>query len=166
MDSTGNPLSFSQESGIELGSVRQGQDKVWEQAPFPRGDDVHVVLGENLPAGTKTIDRVVFRDGVVESQKSIDLTALTYQSPGALESRISGCVHDLEHYKGQPRVRSGFLMIDRQIQEKILHIGIKDGSMSAEQKAVFEKVGKQIQNYNDKLLPGQAPITLKVTVVK
>jgi len=43
---------------------------------------------------------------------------------------------------------------------------LRDGSMSPEQKAVFEKVGKQIQKYNDKLLPGQAPITLKVTVVK
>lgn len=166
MDSTGKALSFSEDSGIELGTVRQGQDKVWEQAPFPRGDDIHVVLGENLPPGTKTIDRVVFRDGIAESQKSLDLGAATYQNPAALESRLSTCLHDLEIYKGQPRARSGFTMNDRQIQEKILHIGIKDGSMTAEQKKVFEKIGKQIVDYNDKLLPGQAPITLKVTVVK
>lgn len=166
MDSTGNPLSFSKESGIELGSARQGQDKVWEQAPFPRGDDVHVALGENLPAGTKTIDRVVIRDGVVESQKSIDLEAPTYQNPGALESRLSGCVHDLEHYRGQQRIRSGFQMREPQIYEKVLHLGIKNGAMTEEQKAVFEKVGKAIQKYNDALPPGKAPITLKVTVVK
>lgn len=129
-------------------------------------NDVHVILGENLPPGTKTIDRVVFRDGVVESQKSIDLSSPTYQAPGALESRLSGCVHDLEIYRGQMKARAGFQMDDLQVQEKILHIGIKDGSMTAEQKAVFDKVGKQVQDYNDKLLPGKAPITLKVTVVK
>jgi len=38
--------------------------------------------------------------------------------------------------------------------------------MTAEQKAVFEKVGKQVQNYNENLPMGKAPIKLKVTIVK
>ena len=166
MDSAGKPLSFDQESGIELGTVRQGQDKVWEQAPFPRGDDIHVVLGENLPAGTKTIDRVVFKDGIAEGQKSIDLTADTYALPNKLESKLRGYVHDMELYKGQKTARMDFKMQEQEIDQKILHIGIKDGAMTPEQKAVFEKVGKQIQEYNAALPVGKAPLKLKVTVVK
>lgn len=53
-----------------------------------------------------------------------------------------------------------------EIDEKILHIGIKDGSMTAEQKAVFESVGKEVHNYNNNLPLGSAPLKLKVTVVK
>lgn len=166
MDSTGKALSFSQESGIELGAVRQGQDKVWEQAPFPRGDDIHVGLGENLPSGTKTIDRLVFKDGIVESQKSIDLTAPSYESPQKLESKLTDYVHKLETYKGQLKERAGLRLREDRIESKILHVGINDGSMTAEQKAVFEKVGKAVQNYNENLPAGKAPIKLKVTVVK
>ncbi len=166
MDSTGKALSFSEESGIELGTAKQGQDKVWQQAPFPRGDDIHVGLGENLPPGTKTIDRLVFKDGIVESQKSIDLKSPSYESPQKLESKLTDYVHKLEMYKGQPKKRSGPRFGEDEIENKILHIGINDRVMTAEQKAVFEKVGKSVQQYNENLPAGKAPIKLKVTVVK
>lgn len=166
VDATGKTLSFSEESGIELGAVRQGPDKVWDQAPFPRGDDVHVVLGENLPAGTKTIDRVVFKDGIAEGQKSIDLSAESYALPNKLESKLRGYMFDMQLYEGQPRQRMSFTMKKYEIEEKVLHIGIKDGQMTSEQKSVFEKVGKEIQDYNQNLPIGMAPLKLKVTVVK
>ncbi|TXH03397.1 MAG: hypothetical protein E6R05_03145 [Candidatus Moraniibacteriota bacterium] len=166
VDATGKALKFSQESGIEVGELRLGPDKVWEQAPFPRGHDVHVVLGENLPAGTKTIDRVVFKDGIAEGQKSIDLRADSYSDPKKFESKLRGYVHDLELYKGQKKFRMSFRMQQQEIEQKILHIGIKNGSISEEQKEVFEKVGRQIQQYNANLPIGKAPIKLKVTVVK
>jgi hypothetical protein len=57
-------------------------------------------------------------------------------------------------------------MQQQEIEQKILHIGIKNGSISEEQKEVFEKVGRQIQQYNANLPIGKAPIKLKVTVVK
>lgn len=166
VDAAGKALKFSQESGIEVGELRLGPDKLWDQAPFPRGNDVHVVLGENLPAGTKTIDRVVFRDGIAEGQKSIDLTADTYAFPNRLESKLKGYVHDMELYKGQKRFRMSFRMQQQEIEQKILHIGIKNGSMSDSQKEVFEKIGKQILQYNADLPIGKAPIKLRVTVVK
>ncbi len=166
VDAAGKTLRFSEESGIEVGDLRLGQDKVWEQGIFPRGNDVHVVLGENLPAGTKTIDRVVFRDGIAEGQKSIDLTADSYAFPNRLESKLRGYVHDMELYKGQKRFRMSFRMQQQEIEQKILHIGIKNGSITEPQKEVFEKIGKQIQQYNADLPVGKAPIKLKVTVVK
>jgi hypothetical protein len=166
VDATGKALGFSKESGIEVGAARLGQDKVWDQAPFPRGNDVHVGLGENLPAGTKTIDRLAYKDGIVESQKSIDLTAPTYDEPQKLESKLTDYIHKLEIYRGQPTKRSGPRFGEDDIQSKILHIGISDGSMTAEQKAVFEKVGKAVQDYNENLPLGKAPIKLKVTIVR
>ncbi|MBZ0188008.1 MAG: hypothetical protein K8F91_17305, partial [Candidatus Obscuribacterales bacterium] len=105
-------------------------------------------MGENLPSGTKTIDRLIFKDGIVESQKSIDLTAPSYEMPQRLESKLTDYVHKLETYKWQPKKRTGPRFGEDEIESKILHIGIKDGSMTAEQKAVFEKVGKQVLDYN------------------
>ena len=64
MDSTGNPLSFSKESGIELAFVRQGQDGVWQQAPFPRGDDVHVVLGRTCLQGQRRLIELCSKMGL------------------------------------------------------------------------------------------------------
>jgi len=66
----------------------------------------------------------------------------------------------------QPTKRSGPRFGEDEIECKILHIGVKDGSMTAEQRAVFEKVGKQVRDYNENLPMGKAPIKLKVTVVK
>lgn len=166
VDATGKALKFSEESGIELGELRLGQDKVWEQAPFPRGNDVHVVLGENLPAGTKTIDRVVIRDGIAEGQKSIDLTADSYNNPAKLESKLKGYIWDMQLYSGHEKRRMSFRLLERQINEKVLHIGIRDGSITNAQREVFEKLGKGIQEYNKKLPFNKAPLKIKVTVVK
>ncbi|MBZ0188010.1 MAG: hypothetical protein K8F91_17315 [Candidatus Obscuribacterales bacterium] len=162
----GKPLQFTEESGIEMGMVRQGPDKLWEQAPFPRGDDVQVALGENLPAGTKTIDRVTFRDGVVESQKSIDLTAPSYDSPAKLESKLNDYVRKIQDYEGQPKPRQCFQMQRSQIDEKILHFGIPDGALTPQQIKVFEDVGRQVLKDNAALPPDKPPLKIKVTVLK
>ena len=100
-------------------------------------------------------------------QISLNVTIIFRKSVAFIDqSDINGCFHDLETYEGQMRARVGFQMNERQIQEKILHFGIQDNVMTAEQKSIFEKVGKAIQQYNDTLPPGKAPIVLKVTVVR
>ena len=81
----------------------------------------------------------MFKDGIVEGQKSIDLEAPTYQSPGALESKLRGYTHDMQIYDGQKKARMNFKMKEQEIEQKILHIGIKNGSMTPQQKTVFEK---------------------------
>ena len=166
VDATGKALSFSEESGIELGEVRLRPDKLWDQPAFPRGNDVHVVLGENLPACTKTIDRVIFKDGIAEGQKSIDLTADSYVDSRQLESKLKSYVSGMQQYKGQPRARVSFQMQEYEIEQKVLHIGIRDGSMTPQQREIFEKIGMQIQRYNEALPVYKAPLKLKVTVVK
>ncbi len=57
-------------------------------------------------------------------------------------------------------------LTEQEIEQKVLHIGIKNGSMTDEQKRVFEKVGKGLQQYNDNLPIGKAPLKIKVTVAK
>ena len=166
-DSTGKSLSFSEESGIQLEQTRPGQDNVWDQVPVVRGNDVHVGLGENLPSNTKTIDKIVFKDGVAESIKSINPKDVSYASEKAFESKLQTYVNDLEQYAGrQTRSRQGLQWRESYIEEKILHIGIPDGAISPDQIEALENVGKRVAQYNENLPLGKAPIKIKVTVLK
>ena len=166
VDAAGKALKFSEESGIELATARPGQDGLWKEVPMVRGNEVHVGLRENLPSGTKTIDRVQVKDGVVESIKSIDPRSPSYESPTGFESKITDYLHKLEIYKGQNKSRQGFKMLEKQIEEKLLHLGIPDGSLNEAQIAVLNKIGKQVMQYNANLRFGEMPIKIKVTVLK
>ncbi len=57
LDACGKALTFGEESEMKIGAARAGQDQVWDRAPVHRGNDVRVVLGENLPSGFKTLDQ-------------------------------------------------------------------------------------------------------------
>jgi hypothetical protein len=144
-----------------------GQDGLWQEVPVIRGNDVHVGLGENLPANTKTIDRIVFRDGVAESIKSIDPRELSYATERGFESKIESFLDDLENYKGrQTKSQRGLQLRERQISEKVLHLGIPDNALNSKQIAVLENIGKRLVQYNEQLPFGRAPIKIKVTVLK
>jgi hypothetical protein len=167
LDISGNLLSFEKSSGIELNTARLGQDGLWQEVPVIRGNDVHVGLGENLPANTKTIDRIVFRDGVAESIKSIDPRELSYATERGFESKIESFLDDLENYKGrQTKSQRGLQLRERQISEKVLHLGIPDNALNSKQIAVLENIGKRLVQYNEQLPFGRAPIKIKVTVLK
>jgi hypothetical protein len=166
MDATGKALSFSKDSGIELGAVRPGQDRLWQEVPMVRGNEAHVGLGENLPTGTKTIDRVVIKDGIAESIKSIDPRLDSYKDLSAFRNKLNEYVRKMEFYEGQPRRKQGFQMSKHQIDLKVLHFGIPDGALSSDQLKVFEDVGRRIMHYNSSLPVDKAPIKLKVTVLK
>lgn len=167
VDATGKTLSFTEESGIELCNARPGQDNLWNQVPIARGNDVHVGLRENLPSNTKTIDRIVFRDGVAESIKSIDPRDVSYSTGNGFENKINTYLDHLEQYRGrQTKSQQGLQLRERQIQEKILHIGIPDGALTSQQVNVLENIGKQLMGYNKSLSFGKAPIRIKVTVLQ
>lgn len=166
LDATGKPLTFSEDSGIELATARPGQDKLWEQPPVIRGDDVHVGLRENLPSGTKTIDRIVFKDGIAESIKSIDPRLDSYLDPSKFRNKLNEFVHKMELYEGQPNKRAGFKCTQDQIEEKIIHLGIPEGALNPDQVKVLEEVGRGVMKYNQSLPVDKAPIKIKVTVLQ
>ncbi len=166
VDTTGKALGFSKESGIELGVARPGQDGLWQEVPVVSGNEVHVGLGENLPSGTKTIDRVVIRDGVAESIKSIDPRLDSYRQPSDFRNKINDYLSKIEIYEGQPRRRQSFQMKKDQIEQKILHLGIPDGALTSQQVKVLEDLGRQVMKSNLSLPPDKAPLKIKVTVLK
>jgi hypothetical protein len=58
---------------------------------------------------------------------------------------------------GQKRPWGGYTANPDKIQEKLLHIGIPDGTMTDGQKAIFEQVGRRAK---------QLEIRIRVTVIK
>jgi hypothetical protein len=167
VDAAGKALKFSEESGIKLNHARPGQDNLWSQAPVTRGLDVHVGLGENLPANTKTIDRIHVKDGIATSIKSIEPRDISYQQPGAFESKLRGYIHELEMYKGrQTKTGRGLQLQEDEIDEKVLHIGIPDGAITETQVASLESLGKAVMQYNSTKPFDSAPIRIEVTILK
>jgi hypothetical protein len=140
---------------------------LWSQAPVTRGLDVHVGLGENLPANTKTIDRIHVKDGIATSIKSIEPRDISYQQPGAFESKLRGYIHELEMYKGrQTKTGRGLQLQEDEIDEKVLHIGIPDGAITETQVASLESLGKAVMQYNSTKPFDSAPIRIEVTILK
>jgi hypothetical protein len=167
VDAAGKALKFSDESGIKLNQARLGQDNLWAQTPVTRGLDVHVGLGENLPANTKTIDRIHVKDGIATSIKSIEPRDVSYQQTGAFESKLRGYVHELEIYKGRlTKAGRGLQIQEDEIDEKVLHIGIPDGAISTRQVASLESIGKAVMEYNATKPFDKAPIRIEVTILK
>lgn len=166
MDATGKALAFSKESGIELGAARLGQDGVWQEVPIVRGNEIHVGLFENLPTGTKTIDRVVIKDGIAESIKSIDPRLDSYLEPSTFRNKLNSYVQKMQDYEGQPSRRAGFQIRKDDIDQKILHFGIPDGALTPQQIKVLEDLGRQVLKDNALLPPDQVPLKIKVTVLK
>lgn len=47
----------------------------------------------------------------------------------------------------------------------VLHIGIPNGAMTAEQKEIFEKIGRKILDYNTQN-PDKPPIIMSLEVIR
>ena len=108
----------------------------WSLGPGPRGLAIEDALGGNLPAGFKTFDR--FADGVATSIKSVDLSASSYQSAGALTSRLSGYVDSVAAFDNYSL--SGFSLSSSEISNRALEIAIQQGVGSSAQMAALNNV--------------------------
>jgi hypothetical protein len=109
---------------------------LWSLGPGPRGLAIEDALGGNLPAGFKTFDR--FPDGVATSIKSVDLSAPSYQSAGALTSRLSGYVDSVAAFDNYSL--SGFSLSSSEISTRALEIAIQPGVGSSAQMAALNNV--------------------------
>ncbi len=69
-------------------------------------------------------------------QKSIDLAADTYQKPGDLYSKLKTYAAALKHWDGQKQTLQRPRLLEQEFDQKVLHIGIKDGSMTTAQRSV------------------------------
>lgn len=147
-------------NGVEITSATGDKlNSIWHKGWSVRGFEgeehmgVSGILARNFPR----IDDAMFKDGVFTSMKTIDLNASTYQNMEKLEKRLKSCMDKVETWNGQQRLWGGVAVSPHQINEKVLQIGIPNGSMTPEQALVFEKIGHEAQ------LRG---IKLKVTTIE
>lgn len=156
----GKPLQFSEESGIEM--VLPTDDlasSIWKKGWSVRGFEAEGEMGSSgiLARNFPRIDDGIFQDGIFTSFKSIDLEGISYQSADAVFRRLDGYLEKLSDWNGQKKMWAGRQINPGEIEQKVLHIGIPNGSMTPDQLKAFEKLGKHAQELG---------VKLKVTVIK
>lgn len=146
-------IKFENLKNLEVSNVvKDANDKHWTGANFLTGWKVESTLkanfmavGEALPNSFPAIDGWSVEKGLVTSIKSVELRAPTYQDMEKFEERIGGYLKELEAYDGTRGPILGHWIKSERINEKVLHLGIPDGSMTIEQKNVLEKLAKDLE---------------------
>ncbi len=108
-----------------------GTASLWGLAPAARGLAVEAMEGGNL-GNFPVIDK--FANGVATSIKSLDLGAASYQSGGALLSRVTGYVDKLASFNGASY--GGFTVAAQDIASRVLLLVVPPGASAAQAKAL------------------------------
>ena len=104
--------------------------------PTARANLIEQMLGANLPRTSPVIDSFV--DGIATSIKSIDLGAVSYQAPSALESKLMGYVDKLAGFSG---AATGAAEVSGdEITGRVLNLAVQEGAVGPAQQAVLERV--------------------------
>jgi hypothetical protein len=93
------------------------------------------------------------------STRSVDPRIESYKSPTAFYNALSGYLRELELYNGKEQGSDHFF------KHKLLNIEIPDGTVSDEQVAILEKLGKDVKDYNSHIQRGMVPVRLRITVL-
>ena len=129
----------AQGAGAEVGAAattRAAADaEAWNSGWAARGRYFENRLGRTLHPNFPTIDKIP--DGIATSIKSIDLNAKTYQVPNSLRNRLNNYVDEVEGFKGDRWGGDEVKEID--IKSRAVSIAIPKGSMTEEQRALFEE---------------------------
>ena len=161
VDAAGKKLGFSQESGIELvDAIGKNPDSIWAKGWSTRGFEGEDEMGSSgmLSRNFPSIDDAYFIDGTFPSMKTIDLSTKYYrENPQAVFRKLDTYLDKIEAWNGQEKPWGGHKVDPDDIEQKILHVGIPDQSMTEEQKKAFEEVGKRARSLG---------IKMKVTVIK
>jgi len=160
VDSAGKTFRFSEESEIEFAEASgKNPDSIWLKGWSTRGFEGEGEMGSSgiLARNFPSIDDALFKTGDFSSMKTIDLAAPTYQNMGNLERVLGNYLDKVEAWNGQKRPWAGRRINPNEIKEKVLHLGIPDATITAEQIEVFERLGKRAKGLG---------IKVKVTVIK
>ncbi len=108
--------------------------------------DKFMAAGEALRSNFPVIDGWSYKDGLVTSIKSIDLRATTYQKMDDLERTLRSYLNQVETYDGVVDLVDDIIIPQERIKGKCLHLGIPDGSITPEQKAILEKLARELES--------------------
>ena len=109
--------------------------EAWKLGWAARGRYFEDRLGRTLHPNFPAIDKMP--DGIATSIKSIDLNAKTYQVPNSLSYRLNNYVDEVEGFNGDRWGGDEVKEID--ITGRAINIAVPKGSMTEEQRAVFEE---------------------------
>jgi hypothetical protein len=161
VDASGKSLSFSEESGIEIvEAIGNNPDSIWKKGWSIRGFEGEGEMGSTgiLSKNFPRIDDALYKDGTFPSMKTIDLSSQYYRdNPKEVFRKLDGYLDKIERWNGQEKPWGGHKIDPDEIEQKILQIGIPNGTITEEQKRAFEEVGKRAKSLG---------IKMKVTVIK
>lgn len=161
VDAAGRTVKFSEESDIEVVDAVGGKpDSIWRKGWSVRGFEGEDEMGSTgiLAKNFPRIDDAIFKDGTFPSMKTIDLSSAYYRdNPKEVLRKLNGYLDKIDEWNGQLKLWKGRKIDPDEIEQKVLHIGIPDNSMTEEQKQVFEVLGKRAKVLG---------IKVKVTVIK
>ena len=150
----GRMIELSEQSGIEVTTATgTAGESIWPKGWSVRGFEAEGEMGSSgvLSRNFPTIDDGVFKDGVFTSMKSIDLNAPTYQNMEKLEKRLNSYLEKMSDWQGQRRPWGEHAISPSEVRERVLNIGIPNGSMTEEQAKIFEQIGKRAQELGVKV---------------
>jgi hypothetical protein len=108
---------------------------IWKLRPLVRGKVIDKLFRQgDLHELSRTVDDFV--DNIAISNKSVDLTAATYQNSRVLLSRLVKYVAELEAYTGTEW--GGDIIREVKIAGRALRLIIPKGSMTSLQREVIE----------------------------
>lgn len=122
-------------------STSEQADEIWMETNFVRGDYLRNHYGANLPHSFPVISS--WKNGIVTSIKSIDLTAPTYSDKEALYKKVSEHINDLAEYQGtdQPWGKEEITIESDEIISRVLIIVIPCNS--------DESIVSELESYKD-----------------
>lgn len=163
----GSLIKFEKLKHLEISeTVGEASNSHWTGANFLTGWKVEGTLkgkfmaaGESLPSNFPVVDGWFASKGRLTSIKSIDLKAATYQDMEALEARLGDYVRQLESFEGNMQPIQGIKIRPERINEKVLHLGVPDGSITEAQKAIIQRLAKELEKQG-------SDIKIKVTALR
>jgi hypothetical protein len=131
------------EDSLPIGKAVEIGEDVWTKGPVVRGEIIEKELGQNLHQNFPTVDR--FKDGIVTSIKSLDLSAPTYQRPTTLSRILRGYVDKVAGFEkgtlGKDVIKSS------EVTGRALDLAIPSGASSTQQ-AILKEIISYGQSKN------------------
>ena len=160
-------IKFEKLKHLEISeTVGDASNSHWTGANFLTGwkvegtlKDKFMAVGESLPSNFPVVDGWFASKGRLTSIKSIDLKAATYHDMEALEARLGDYVRQLESFEGNIQPIQGIKIRPERVNEKVLHLGVPDGSITEAQKAVIQRLARELEKQS-------SDIKIKVTALR
>ena len=130
---------------VEQAAARKA---IWRLGPVVRGDVIDEILGRTLQRNFRVLD--YYEDGLAISNKSLDLTAATYQDPARLLSRVNRYVDQLAKFRG---AKLGECVVtEEMIKIRRVRMAVPRDAMTDMQRAALERAIKRAQGLGVDLL--------------